>query len=288
MGSGQHIGGDDIEGGEPEKASRPVTALLPLSDIQSEKDALAARLAGVARAGLDWVLPARCAATGGEALTAQGLSAEGWAALRFIDEPFCQRCARPFDWDYGPDAECPACIAQPPAFDAARAAVVYDEASHPLIVGFKHGDRTERAGLFATWLARAGASFLTPDAVLVPTPLHKTRLRKRRFNQAAEIARALSRRTGCEIAFDGVRRVRATVSQQGLSADQRRRNLAGAIDLGPEGPSRLAGRPVVIIDDVLTTGATLSACARAVRRAKPSRISALVVARVVKDGENAI
>ena len=240
------------------------------------------------RTGLDWVLPSRCAATGGAALSPHGLSPEGWSALQFIDAPFCRRCARPFDWDYGDNAECPECIAEPPAFDEARAAVVYDATSHDLIVGFKHGDRTERAPLFARWLVRAGASLLTPDAILIPTPLHRDRLRYRRFNQSVEIARSLARLTGCAMVPDALVRVRATVSQQGLTADQRRRNLSGAIALSPGAADKLARRPVVLIDDVLTTGATLSACARAARRAGPSRLSALVVARVVKEGENAI
>lgn len=258
-------------------------------------------------AALDWLLPARCAVTGavtgsvtgaargaladGSGLEPGGaasLSVEAWSALRFIDEPFCVRCARPFEMDYGQGAECPACIAMPPAFDATRAGVIYDAVSHGLIVGFKHGDRTERARVFAGWLKRAGAPFLGPDSVLVPTPLHPARLRQRRFNQAAEIARALTKISGCVTIADGLRRVRATESQQGLSADQRRRNLAGAITLNEARLPLLQGKHVVLIDDVMTTGATLSACARAARRARPASVNALVIARVVKEGENAI
>lgn len=212
------------------------------------------------------------------------LSAAGWAKLSFIDDPVCRRCGAPFAYDHGADAECPACIADPPAFDRARAAVLYDEAAHHLIVSFKHADRSDLAPLLAGWLARAGAGLLTRDAVLTPVPLHPARLFKRRYNQAALLVRHLSKRSGATAALDGLRRMKKTPSQQGLSAAARRRNLEGAIAPTPKGAAAFAGKRVIIVDDVLTTGATLSAAARAARRAGAAEVFALVLARVPRHG----
>ena len=230
---------------------------------------------------LNALLPPVCPVTDEPVARAGALSAGAWEKIRFIDEPFCARCGAPFAVDYGAGAECAACIADPPAFDRARAAVVYDDACHALIVGFKHADRTDLAPLLAGWLVRAAAGLVTPASILAPAPLHPRRLFARRFNQSAILAERLARATGAVFAPRYFRRLRPTPSQKGLTADQRRRNLAGAIGPGPAAP---AGAHVVIIDDVMTTGATLSACARAARKAGAKRVDALVLARAMKDG----
>ncbi len=230
---------------------------------------------------LNALLPPVCPVTDEPVASARSLSVAAWRKIRFIDAPFCARCGAPFAVDYGADAECAACVADPPAFDRARAAVVYDDASHGLIVGFKHADRTDLAPLLAGWLARAGAGLITPASVLAPAPLHPQRLFARRFNQSAILAQRLALATGAVFAPRYLKRLRPTPSQKGLSADQRRRNLAGAIGPGPEAS---AGAHVIIIDDVMTTGATLSACARAARKAGAARVDALVLARAMKDG----
>lgn len=234
-------------------------------------------------------MPPHCPVSREEVASYGVLGAEAWSAAHFIEDPFCKRCGVPFSADYGEDVECPACIAEPPDFDRARAALVYDDASHKMIVGFKHGDRTELADMFGAWLARAGASILTASTVVTPIPLHPRRLLLRRFNQSGLLARAVAKKTGSLLLLDGLIRRRATPPQKDLSAEGRKRNVAGAFALRNEAmAAKVKGAHVVLVDDVLTTGATLSAAARTVKRAGASQVDALVLARVVKGGLGAI
>lgn len=212
------------------------------------------------------------------------LAASAWSKLQFIDDPVCARCGAPFSHEVGESAECARCIAEPPDFDSARAAVVYDDASHGLIVSFKHADRTDLAPLLAQWLARAGAGMLGPDTILVPAPLHRTRLFARRYNQAAMLATAISKLTGARAEPMLLARTRPTPPQKDLSPDARRRNVAGAFEVRANKRALVSGVRIVLIDDVLTTGATLSACARALKKAGARRVDALVLARVVRGG----
>lgn len=233
------------------------------------------------------LLPPRCPVTFEEVESNGFLSCAAWQNLQFIEAPFCRGCGIPFKVDYGGDIECPSCIADQPKFDEARAAVVYDDTSHKLIVGFKHSDRTDLAPMFASWMARAGAGFFSRDTAVVPVPLHPRRMFARKYNQSALLSKQLGKITGARVMLDGLRRIRHTPPQQSLSAEARKRNVQGAFRLGrPAG--EIEGKSVVLIDDVLTTGATLSAAATALKRAGASRVSALVIARVVKGGFGAI
>lgn len=254
----------------------------------SEEPRLISKLRIAAARMRDLVLPPRCPLTQDELSADGALAPTAWSAIHFIDDPACARCGAPFAADYGADVECPSCIAAPPDFDRARAALVYDDASYRLLVGFKHGDRTELARMFGGWMARAGAAFLTRDAILTPAPLHPGRLRARRFNQSALLAQALARRSGATLSLTDVIRLRATPPQKELTAEGRRRNVAGAFGFrDADAKARFKGGHVVLVDDVLTTGATLSAMARALRRAGAARIDALVLARAMKGGVDA-
>lgn len=250
--------------------------------------AIAGSLRAAGRLALDFLLPPTCPITGERVSTPGLLSARGWSELQFIDDPVCALCGAPFVHDEGEGAICASCAAEPPSFDAARAAVVYGEASHKLIVAFKHQDRTDLAPLLASWLVRAGAGFVPPDALVVPCPLHPMRLMARRYNQAAMLAIAFGKATGRELALDALRRVKRTPPQKEMSAAERKRNVAGAFAAADSWRDRLEGRRIVLIDDVLTTGATLSAATRAIKKAGATRVDALVLARVSRGGVAAL
>lgn len=240
-------------------------------------------MAELGRRALDLVLPPRCLACGGPVGRQGELCAACWAPLRFLHEPWCARCGWPLPHDgFGPQS-CGSCMERPPPWDRGRAALVYDEASRGMILRFKHAERIEAAATFAGWMARAGRELLLDAELIVPVPLHRWRLLRRGYNQAGLLARALARRTAVPWAPNALRRTRATASQQGLGAAARRANVTSAAFLvPPRARPRIEGRRVVLVDDVLTTGATLGACARVLRGAGAARVDVLVLARVVK------
>ncbi len=207
-----------------------------------------------------------------------GLSAEAWTKVAFIAEPLCDGCGAPFEYD--PGERCAACLARPRAFARARAAVLYDDASRDLILQFKHADRTDLARLLSGWVSRAADDLLAEADAVAPVPLHRSRLLARRYNQAAEIARPLARRHGLSFLPDTLVRSKRTESQAGKSGSGRRRNVAGAFAVPPGRRKRVEGRRILLIDDVLTTGATAEACARALLAAGASAVDLAVVARV--------
>jgi ComF family protein len=215
----------------------------------------------------------------GHRTASPGLSADGWAKVRFLEAPVCDGCGAPFEFDPGPAVRCPACEAQPRAFSRARAACLYDDASRDLILQFKHADRVDLGRLFSLWVGRAAADLIAEADVIAPVPMPALRLIRRRYNQAAEIARPLARRTGIAYA-PGVLQRRAGESQAGRSGAGRRRNVAGAFAAAKGARGRIEGRRVLLIDDVLTTGATAEACARALLKAGAKAVDLAVVARV--------
>jgi ComF family protein len=207
-----------------------------------------------------------------------GLSADAWSRVSFIAEPLCDGCGAPFEYDVG--SRCAACLAQPRAFARARAACLYDDASRDLILKFKHADRTDLARLFSHWIGRAAAELLAEADAVAPVPLHPGRLLSRRYNQAAEIARPLARAHRLPFLADALVRTRATETQGGKSGSGRRRNVAGVFTVPDARRRQVDGRRVVLIDDVLTTGATAEACAKALLKAGASAVDVAVIARV--------
>ncbi|SMF33655.1 comF family protein [Tistlia consotensis] len=238
------------------------------------------------RTALDALLPPRCLACGRTVGEPGRVCAACWSGLRFLGTPCCRQCGYPFEFEQAPDlageALCAACRRSPPAFDRARAALAYDAASKPLILRFKHADRTDAAPAFAAWMRQAGAELLREADLVVPVPLHRRRLFLRRYNQAGLLAQRLARLGGKPYAPLLLVRRRATPSQGRLSRRRRRLNVAGAFAVPAEQRLALKGKRVLLVDDVLTTGATLSACARTLKRAGAASVDALVLARVVR------
>ena len=233
-------------------------------------------------AALDLILPPRPLdeARAGGGVQSLGLSGESWTRIHFIEAPVCDSCGLPFDYDMGEGARCAACQARAPAFDRARAACLYDDHSRDLVLKLKHADRTDLSPLFARWLARAAAPLIEEADAVVPVPLHRWRLLGRRYNQAAEVARRLARLSGLAYFADAVSRTRSTQSQGGRSRGGRRRNVAGVFAVPPRWASRIEGRRILLVDDVLTTGATAEGCARALKAAGARAVDLAVIARV--------
>lgn len=228
------------------------------------------------------VLPPRCAVTG-DIVAEQGfLSPAAWAGLDFIADPFCGACGFPFDIAVEKGSLCAPCLEDAPPFAQGRSALRYNEGSKALILGFKHGDRTEIAPSFIPWLKRAGQEVLEGADMLVPVPLHRLRLLSRRYNQAALIAQALGRDTGLPVVADFLLRLRHTPTQGHLKAKERYDNVKKAFALSPKHDAK--GKAIVLVDDVYTTGATVKECARVLMKAGAARVNVLTVARVVRTG----
>ena len=238
------------------------------------------RLSGLGRGLLDLLLPP--SDLDGAAALSGGLSASAFAKVTFLDDPVCDGCGLGLPYAEAASERCPACQARPRAFSRARAACVYDEHSRDLILKLKHADRTDLAGLFARWLSRASADLLAEADAVVPVPVHRARLLRRRYNQAAEIARPLARAAGLAYLPDALARKRDTASQGGKSASGRRRNVAAAFAVPETRRTRVVGRRIVLVDDVLTTGATAEGCARALLAAGAACVMLSVVARVTE------
>ena len=229
------------------------------------------------RGALDLMFPPQ-ALDGGETSMSGGLTAASWSRIHFLDGPVCDGCGAPFEYD--PGARCAACLAKPRAFDAARAACLYDDVSRDPILKLKHADRLDLAPLFARWLSRAAAGLIDETDAIAPVPLHPSRLLSRRYNQAAEIARPLARLSSRPYLPDALVRLRATETQGGKSGSGRKRNVAGAFEVPAGRAAQVAGKRILLIDDVMTTGATAEGCARALKSAGAVRVDVAVVARV--------
>jgi len=236
--------------------------------------------ANVVKAVLDLLFPPLCIGCRGPVQEA-GFCAACWSRLTFLEGPGCACCGLPFAVAMDGDALCAACLAKPPSFDKARAIMAYDEHSRGAILALKHADRLDLVPGFSRWLGRTGYDLLADCDVIAPVPLHRFRLWRRRYNQAAELARRLAR--GWHGAYEPglLVRKRPTASQGAMAGPKaRRRNVLGAFQV-PD-PAKVKGKRVLLLDDVLTTGATVQACARALKRAGAARVHVLVLARVVK------
>lgn len=181
----------------------------------------------------------------------------------------------------------PAAIADPPRFDAARAVAIHDGVAREVVSRFKYGERLDLVRAMGRMMAASGAEMLSSADILLPVPMHRLRLFRRRYNQAALLANEIGRITGKSVLVDALERIKRTPQQVGLNRNERRANLAGAFRVSESARARLAGRHVVVIDDVRTTGSTLNACAHILRKAGAARIDALTFTLVPEGGSGA-
>lgn len=263
-------------------------------DVQADETVMASRLAGAGarfrsfgRRFLDVMLPPLCLACEIRILGHDALCPSCWRRIDFIRQPLCDRLGLPLPYGSVPD-ECgdaqplvsALAIADPPVYERARAVARFEGLMRDLVHDLKYQDNPNCRRLFGRWLGDAGRDVLAGADAIVPVPLGRFRLVARRFNQAQILAHAVSHQCNVPVWTFALRRSRATARQVGLSRAQRRRNVAGAFTVPTRAAHRLTGRNIVLIDDVITTGATVSAAAKALKRAGANRVDVLCLALV--------
>lgn len=242
-----------------------------------------ARLPALAWRGIvDVLTPSQCLSCRAPLRDPASLCVPCWSKLGHIDDPACTVMGTPFAYDMGAGAVSAAALAQAPAWDRSRAAVAYDEASRPMIHSLKYQDRQEAGLLMARMMARAGRDLIREADVIVPVPLHRWRLWKRRFNQSGFLAQAIAKDAGKSYRPDILQRQRATRTQVGLDEAARRKNVRGAFVIAEGMAGAVAGKRVLLIDDVRTTGATAEACAAVIRDAGAVQTGVLTFALVLE------
>jgi len=233
----------------------------------------------VIRPLLDFFLPPHCQLCHEDILEPQSLCGPCWAKLSFITDPCCDVCGTPFDYFVEKKSRCAACLQHRPVFERMRAALLYEDTSKSLLMRLKHGDATYLSPMLARWMATSGRELLAETDLMVPVPLHWTRLIKRRYNQAALLTRDLFFET--KVAWNPrvLRRTRRTPSQGHLSKVKRFKNVSGAFQVVEKDKALVSGKTILLIDDVFTTGATVNACAHALLKAGAVRVNVLVLSR---------
>ncbi len=253
-------------------------------EIPAPRLRIAAGASRLGRGVLDILFPPACLSCRRSVAGDAGLCAACWRGMRWIERPFCERLGLPFDRDLGAGLLSPEAMANPPVYGRARAVARFDDGpARRLMHGLKYNDRLDLARPLGAWMARAGAELLAEADLVVPVPLHRRRLWRRQFNQAAVLAREVSRASGRPWEPLALRRVKETASQVGMSRPQRVLNVQGAFAVAAGREGAVTGRRILLVDDVLTTGSTLNAASRALLRAGAAGVDVLVFARVVAE-----
>lgn len=236
-----------------------------------------------ATSALDFFFPPRCLISH-DPVDHQGMIAPRiWAKLNFIAAPLCVQCGVPFEYEIAEGTKCADCLEYPPSYDTHRSAVIYDDHSKDLILGFKHADQTHAVTVFLPWLQKAGAEMLKDSDLIVPVPLHRNRLIKRRYNQAVILGDYLARETSTEICVDALSRIKATQSQGHLKPAERAKNVRKAFIVNPDRAEILKDKKILLIDDVYTSGATVNECARILKKdGRAAKVSVLTIAKTVR------
>ena len=234
------------------------------------------------RQAVDFALPPRCPGCGAITPDPHIFCLACWQKLTFLGEPCCARCGLPFEFGAGEESECGRCLAEPPTFDRLRAAVAYGEIARSVALKLKYSGRPGVALTLARFMARH-LSAAEPEAVLVPVPLHRWRIWRRGYNQAALIASALGSRSRLPVELDLLRRVKRTPVLRGLGRRERALAVRGAFGVPDAAKASIAGRTIILVDDVFTSGATGGACANTLKRAGAGRVEMICWARVVAE-----
>ena len=261
--------------------SSPEQHDLPARDREVSYQTIRLKLVGSLNRLADFFLPPLCLGCRRHVSAHDALCGECWSRVDFIVEPYCDVLGIPLSYSAGERIVSAAALANPPVYDRARAVAHYDGVMRDLVHSLKYGDRHEGVKLMSRWLDHAGAVLLCDADVIIPVPLARTRLWSRRFNQAALLAQKLAVARNIPANLFALERTRRTMSQVGLSADQRKRNVAGAFKVPLSQRPKIENRNILLVDDVVTTGATANACARALKKAGAARVDVLALARVV-------
>lgn len=241
-------------------------------------------LSHAGRLAMEFIYPPQCPSCRSEIEAATGICPDCWRDIAFLSGDLCQFCSAPLEGDLGPGGVCDACVHHPPAWDRGAAAVLYEGVGRKLVLALKHGDRLDISPLAASWMSRTGGDLIASADLIVPAPMHWLRLARRRFNQAGELARSVAANAGRPHAFapDLLMRGRATATQDGKTRAERMENVSGVFSVAPKWRGSVPGGKILLIDDVMTTGATLSECAEVCRAAGAAEVNVLVMARVAR------
>ncbi len=231
----------------------------------------------VGSVALDALLPRRCHCCGQRVASDDGLCGNCWSKMPFLEKPWCQQLGTPFSHEVGDDLLSSRAIAEPPAFDRLRSVAFYSGPARELVLGLKFSQRREFAVPMGRWMARVGGEF-PKDSMVVPVPLHWTRLWSRRFNQAAGLSRVVASITKGQFAPGVLARRKRTRQQVGLPAKERQRNVRQAFNVPNSAHEAILGRSIVLVDDVYTTGSTVTACTKALKRAGAASVDVLTFA----------
>ncbi len=255
--------------------------------MEEETTALRHRIPAALRAlalgGLHSIFPPRCICCGNAVGTDFGLCGDCWRETGFITGLVCETCGTPLPGEADQATLCDECLTHPRPWDRGRAALRYNGSGRRMVLALKHGDRLDLARPLGGWMARAATPLIEPGLIVAPIPLHRLRLLKRQYNQSALLSRIVAQTHGVQHIPDLFQRIRATPSQEGRSREERQENLTDALRVNPRRAAALRGQAVLIVDDVMTSGATFAAATAAAHAAGAAKVHIVALARVAKD-----
>ena len=230
---------------------------------------------------LDIVYPPRCISCSGNVHENGGICAKCWGDINFIADPQCNICGFPFDFEASTGSICSGCITHEPSFSKARAVFLYDNASRNMIKSFKYNDRIENRAAYARWMARVGIDMLSEANIIIPVPIHFGKLLLRKYNQAAVLAHELAKISSKPVFSNALIRTKYTQTQAGFLRKERFKNIKGAFKVNPKYFDILKDKKILLIDDVITTGATAEECTNIMLKAKAARVEVLTLAKTL-------